>query len=59
MVIASDKSGLIESELKQNLSKTLTVHFFVVDDESSEEVVSDLIDTPAQLYFFTAVKGFM
>ena len=59
MVIVSDKSGLIASEFKQISKKSFTVHFLVVDDESSEEVVRDLIDTPAQICFFTAVKGFM
>jgi hypothetical protein len=59
VVIVSDRSGLIVSEFKRILKKALTVHFFVVDDEPSEEVVRDLIDTPAQLCFFTAVKGFM
>ena len=59
MVIVSDKSGQIASEFLQIFKKSLTVHFLVVDDESSEEVVRVLIDTPAQLCFFTAVKGFM
>ena len=59
MVNVSDKSGQIVSEFEQSSKKTLTVHFFVVDDESSEEVVRDLIDTPAQLCFFTAGEGFM
>ena len=36
--------------------KSLTFHFFVVDDDPSEEV-KNLFDRPAQLFFFTAVNG--